>query len=109
MKKKKKNSLKKHVYKMIIDLLELSLKNKDFSKEYVSLALKLSKKFNIKIPLNIKRKICKKCNRYFNPGIVRIKKGYVIYKCPYCGFEKWIKIENLKRKSISEKKDLQKQ
>ena len=107
-KKKKKSDLKKHIYKMILDLLNMSLKNDDFAKEYVNLAMKLSKKFNVKIPLNIKRKICKKCNRYFNPGIVRIKKGYIIYKCPYCGFEKWIKIENLKRKSILEKKDLQK-
>ena len=106
MKKKKKNKLKKHVFKMILDLLNMSLKNEDFATEYVKLALKLSKKFNVKIPLNIKRKICKKCNRYFNPGIVRVKKGYLIYRCPYCGFEKWMKIENLKRRSTSVKKDL---
>lgn len=54
---------------------------------YVALARKISMKYKVKIPVNLKRKFCRHCYKYLKPGIncrVRLAKGRVIYCCLEC-------------------------
>jgi len=55
---------------------------------YVALILEISKKYRIRLPTSIKRRICKKCRCFIVPGRnarVRVKKGRVIIYCQKCG------------------------
>lgn len=59
-------------------------KKPDESHRYVQLARKIAMRYNIKI----KRKFCRKCDRYLKPGVncrIRIKDGYTVVKCLECG------------------------
>ncbi len=56
----------------------------DLASRYVELILKISRKYNIRIPKEIKYRICKKCHCLIVPGknaTVRLKNGKVVIKC----------------------------
>ena len=60
------------------------------SNKYIFIARKISSKFKIKIPRELKRKFCHKCYHYLYPGInctVRTNKRTqsVEYECKDCG------------------------
>ena len=60
----------------------------DLAKRYVELMRKISEKYNVRIPKEMKYHICKKCNAFLYPGItasVRLKKRKVVIKCNICG------------------------
>ena len=61
------------------------------AKRYISLAKKISAHYKVKIPKEMKTRICKSCNAVLIPGVncrVRITKGPLsIYICN-CGSEK---------------------
>lgn len=62
-------------------------KNPKLSNRYVDLARKISMKFNIRMPKELKRKFCKHCYSYLVPDKncrVRIHKSRVIYSCLNC-------------------------
>ncbi len=54
---------------------------------YVYLARKISMRFKVRIPRELKRKFCKHCYKYLVPNIncrVRIHNGHVVYYCLEC-------------------------
>ena len=58
------------------------------AKRYVELIFKLSRKYNVRIPREMKRHMCKECHTFLIPGKtaqVRLKKGKVVIKCLRCG------------------------
>ncbi|MEA3229901.1 MAG: ribonuclease P protein component 4 [archaeon] len=65
------------------------------SDRYVEIARDISKKFNIPIPRELKRRFCKKCGSYLVYGAnarqrVNSQKQYVIITCLGCGQKKRI-------------------
>ncbi len=62
--------------------------DEETAKRYAELILKLSEKYNYRIPQYMKRFICKKCHTFLIPGKtsqVRLKKGKIVIKCLKCG------------------------
>ncbi len=64
------------------------------SKRYVLLARRISMHYKVKIPREMKERICKKCNNFLVPGIncsvvLASSKRFVVYKCE-CGAENHI-------------------
>lgn len=58
------------------------------SHRYVTLARKISKKYNTPIPPQWKRRYCKNCYRFLKPGrnsVSRIVNGVVKIECLDCG------------------------
>ena len=61
------------------------------SHRYIGMARQIAMRHNVRIPKELKRRICKKCHKYIVPSInsrVRTspKQGTVIVKCLECGF-----------------------
>ena len=58
------------------------------SHRYVELALKISTKYNVKIPQKWNRRYCKNCHKFLYPGCnctVRLVNSEVNIKCTECG------------------------
>jgi len=95
--------VKEIAFERIKRLLELAeekaRENTEYSrmleKRYVKLAREISAHYRVKIPKELKQKICKKCNNFLIPGIncsvrkVSGNPGYLVCKCE-CGAEKKI-------------------
>ncbi|MFC1728292.1 ribonuclease P protein component 4 [Nanoarchaeota archaeon] len=61
--------------------------NPSLSNRYVTLARKISMKYKIKLPRELKRKFCKGCHKYWKPGKtvrIRLLKGRKVYYCELC-------------------------
>jgi len=74
-------------------------KNKNLANRYVTLARKIAMKTKTKIPPELKRKFCKHCYSYLQPGInsrTRTRNGKVIISCLDC--KNFMRIE-LKKKN----------
>ena len=57
------------------------------SNRYVQIARKISMKFKVRIPSQLKRKFCKHCYCFLKPGKncrVRTHEGKVVYYCNNC-------------------------
>jgi len=68
-------------------------KHPELSNRYVEIARDIAKKFNIHIPVEMRRKFCKKCGSYLVPGnnlTVRLlsKEKKVVRRCEVCKNEK---------------------
>ena len=95
MRRIEKKIIKKIVLGRIERLFQLaeaeSGKNPERSRRYVDLARKISRKNKVPIPRRWKRRFCKKCGAFWNPGrnlIVRAKPRplpHVEYICLECG------------------------
>lgn len=62
-------------------------KNPELSNRYVTLARKISMKYKVKIPTELKRRFCKHCYCFLVPGTncrVRLNKDKVVYSCFNC-------------------------
>ncbi len=75
---------------LLFDLAEKRMKEGevDLAKRYVELMLNLSRKYNVRIPKEMKYRICKNCNSYLVPGKnarVRLRKHRIIVTCLSCG------------------------
>ena len=58
-----------------------------FANEHVRKARRLSMKFKVKLPRELKRRFCKHCYSYLMPSVnlrVRTKNGKVVYYCLEC-------------------------
>lgn len=69
-------------------LEEVKKGNVTRANRYIEHILKLSKKYNIRLPREMKMYICKKCQSFLIPGRtsqVRLKKGKIVIKCLNCG------------------------
>jgi ribonuclease P protein subunit RPR2 len=55
--------------------------------KYIQLARKISMKYKVPIPSELKRRFCKHCYTYLVPGVnsrVRLNKDKVVYSCFSC-------------------------
>ncbi len=62
-------------------------KSAERANRYVGLARKIAMKARIRMPGRLKRKFCKHCHRYLQPGVncrVRNHKSRIIYYCINC-------------------------
>jgi len=87
----KKQLFRKIALKRIKELFkQAALKFKkfpDYSNRYVTLARKIQMKYKVKMPKDLKRQFCKKCNTYLVPGSncrVRVQNKKIIYNCNSC-------------------------
>ncbi len=91
MQKRKRPRWVKELAKRFIDrMLELAMaeKNKSLSSRYVKIALLASRKYNVRVDKDIKRRICKKCYSIMTPGrnaIVRVERNSIVWICGECG------------------------
>lgn len=72
--------------------------------KYVEMARKIAMKARIRVPSNLKRKFCKHCYKFFQPGVnlrVRTKNNKVIYYCLNC--KKYMRFPFLKEKKLKVK------
>jgi len=92
---KKFKGLKKQQKKLalseIIGILdkakEVFDKNPELANKYAKKARRIALKYKLKLPLKLKRRICKNCLSYLVPGKnlrVRTRKGHVVYYCLNC-------------------------
>ena len=94
MKQKFKGSKKQQKKLALDEIIEILNKakvtfaeNPDLAHKYAKKARRTALKYKIKLPLNLKRKICKYCYSYLVPGKtlrVRTNKGHVVYYCLIC-------------------------
>jgi len=59
----------------------------ELADKYVMKARRVAMKYKVKLPLILKRSICKNCHRYLVPGRnlrVRAHKGHMVYYCLKC-------------------------
>ena len=73
-------------------------KHPERSNRYVTLARKIAMKTKTKIPANLKKRFCKHCYSYLQPGIncrIRTKNKKVIYYCFKC--KKYMRFPYLKK------------
>lgn len=62
-------------------------RDKALAHRYAQLIRKIQLKFKIKLPLYVKRRICKKCDHFLKPGEnckIRTKEGKIIIHCLDC-------------------------
>jgi ribonuclease P protein subunit RPR2 len=63
-------------------------KHPELSDRYVTLAWKISTRYNVRLPATLKRKFCRKCLSFWKPGAscrVRVQSGCVVVTCLRCG------------------------
>ena len=59
----------------------------DLSHKYAKKARRMALKYKLKLPLSLKRRICKSCHAFLVPGKnlrVRTTRGHVTYYCLEC-------------------------
>ena len=93
-----KKTLKKRALRLIDDAVKLAEEgNLELARKYISLAREYSNKGRFKIPLEYKRKFCRKCLTPLIPGKterVRIKSKILVRSCLICG---WIRRYDLRK------------
>ena len=59
----------------------------ELADKYAQKARRIAMKYKVKLPLELKRRICKNCHKYLLPGRnlrVRTHKGHIVYYCLSC-------------------------
>lgn len=74
----------------LLQLAEGEQANPARNRRYASLARRTSAKYNVAIPCEHKRRICKGCGAYLTPGrnlVVRLtaSRKQMVYRCLLCG------------------------
>ena len=93
--KKKFKGLKKQQEKLaLVQIIDILAKAKEvfgtkpeLAHKYAKKARRIALKYKLRLPLNLKRTICKNCHSYLVPGKnlrVRTRKGHVVYYCLNC-------------------------
>jgi ribonuclease P protein subunit RPR2 len=62
--------------------------NAELSDRYMTLARKLSTRYNVRVPKHLKRRMCPDCQAYLMLGesaSYRVRRGRVIVHCKKCG------------------------
>ena len=84
-------------------LIDLAKENKELSDRYTSIAHRILTSKKIKLSKEEKFLICRRCNKLLIPGfscIVRLKQGFLTYKCLNCGNVRKVKYDKrIRRKS----------
>ncbi|HLD41873.1 MAG TPA: ribonuclease P [archaeon] len=81
---------KERIEKLLEMARKDSVESPGLSRRYVSLALKIGMRFNVRLPKEQKKAICKNCNSYLIPGktsTVRASKKQraIVTTCRNCG------------------------
>jgi ribonuclease P protein subunit RPR2 len=112
--KKQKNMLRSVATQRMWRLFELAEKefeeHPERSERYVQLIRNISMRNRMRIPREIKHRICKHCYAFLVPGINahhRLKGGYLVISCERCGKEMRYPYKRLKpsRKKGNSSKD----
>ncbi len=85
--KRRKREEKAIARERIERLYELAEKNESYSKKYLERARKISMRYLVPIPRELKRRTCKNCFALLRPGkncSVRISDKWVVIECE-CG------------------------
>jgi len=73
---------------ILFDLAERELrKHPERSRRYVELARKISLRYNVRLPRELKKRFCKNCNILLKPGLTsstRIQNKMLTIKCTFC-------------------------
>ena len=86
--------LNKAIAKNRIEKLFRMAEEKAFSNKlgladrYVELARKISMRYRVPIPKEYKRRFCKNCYKYLQPGVnarIRLSSGRLVIYCKNCG------------------------
>ncbi|MBN1941012.1 MAG: ribonuclease P [Candidatus Diapherotrites archaeon] len=99
MRKKGKGFVEKIALERIYRLFELAEENMarhpERSKRYVELARKIGTRNRVRIPQELKKSFCKKCNSFLKGKNVELeeREKMLVVKCKECGFERKIKGE----------------
>ena len=84
-------------------LIKTARENNVFSERYSYIAKRLLMSKKIKLSKEEKFLICRSCNRLLIPGVncrVRLKQGFLTYKCLNCGSVRKVKYDKrIRRKS----------
>ncbi|MCL4372996.1 hypothetical protein M1384_02935 [Candidatus Parvarchaeota archaeon] len=84
-------------------LIKASRENNNLSERYIFLAKRILTSKKIKLPKEEKFLICRSCNKLLIPGVncrVRLKQGFLTYKCLNCGNVRKVKYDKrIRRKS----------
>ncbi|MBI1935551.1 ribonuclease P [Candidatus Woesearchaeota archaeon] len=62
-------------------------KDSKLSDKYIKLARRIAMRYKLRLPSELKKRICKNCHKFLVPGIncrVRIHKHRIIYFCMSC-------------------------
>jgi len=76
-------------------------KNPNLASRYVEMARRLGMRYNVRIPPQFRKRICKQCKSYLSPGITsaqKTEKGWVIITCKVCGKKNRYSLAKAKRK-----------
>ncbi|RLI78782.1 ribonuclease P [Archaeoglobales archaeon] len=93
--KRLERKIAKERIRILIEKAEkMKLEDYELAKRYVELAKKISMKYRVRIPKELRVKFCKKCLYPYKFGKfrVRVRKSRVIITCLNCGFERRIPI-----------------
>ena len=93
IKRKLSRKIAKERISILLELAQRRIKEGEegLARRYIELAILLSKKYNVRIPKNLKHRICKKCHSFLIPGKnarVRLKRGKIVVTCLRCGHTK---------------------
>ncbi|MCX6709956.1 MAG: ribonuclease P [Candidatus Woesearchaeota archaeon] len=100
-------------YERIIGLFKLAEeafpKNKKLADRYVEIARKISSKYKVRIPSNLKKRFCKHCHSFLVPGKnlrIRSQKSHLVYCCLEC--RRLMRFPYKNREKIESKLEIQK-
>ena len=82
-----KNVAQQRVAILLKQAEEMFSKDKILANRYVALARKIAMKVRLRLPKEYKRRFCKHCYAYLQPGAnsrIRIRQGKVIISCLEC-------------------------
>lgn len=80
-------------------------KNPERADHYVELARKVAMKARVRIPSNLKKRFCKHCYKFLQPGVncrVRTRNNKVVYYCLNC--KEYMRFPFLREKKLRKKK-----
>ena len=86
-KSKQKQIAKERIIRLFEQAEQMFKQDPKYSNRYVELAIKISTKYKVRIPRELKRRICKKCKSYLVPNrncVVRLLNKTVHYFCKIC-------------------------
>lgn len=90
MAKRKHRKIALERIEVLFDQAEEAVRIGEISRanRYVELARKIGMKYNVPLPSEHKRRVCKNCYSYLYPGVtcrVRLREGKMITVCNRCG------------------------
>lgn len=101
---KQKHIARQRIRQLIEFAEKVFPKNFERADYYISIARKIAMKARIRIPSDLKKKFCKHCYKFLQPGVncrVRTKNNKVIYYCLNC--KNYMRFPFLKEKKARKK------